>query len=50
MSIGVLMGGGGVWDNDRRPAASRESARSRVDGLGDVGDCVDRVGESLRLR
>lgn len=44
------MGGGGVRDSDRRPAASRDNARSRVDGFGDVEDCVDRVGESLRLR
>jgi len=42
--------GGVVLDDDRRPGASRDSARSRVDGFRGVGDCVDRVGESLRLR
>jgi len=43
----------GERERDRRPAVRTDSARSRVLGLGEVGEDVcdrdDRVGEMLRL-
>ena len=49
MSKATTTVGEGVRDNERPAAASFDKARSIVDGLLDVGDDPDRVGELFLL-